>query len=111
MYVSLHIEVPVAAVVPSPALISDGARAAATPAARGATRGRGRGGGRGRGRGGLSQPALEIHRLDDEDDDDFESRPTSKVLPYGGDVSIHGRGVYCLAFLWMKCALSWRECV
>jgi hypothetical protein len=30
---------------------------------------------------------------------------------FGGDVSIHGRDVYCLAFLWMEYALSWRECV
>jgi hypothetical protein len=30
---------------------------------------------------------------------------------YGGDVSIHGRDVHGLAFLWMECALSWRKCV
>ena len=106
--------VPVEAVAPSPALISHGDRAAATPAARGATRGRGRGGGRGRGRGALSQPAPEIRRLDEAEDDDLNPCLAKKVLPsctYGGDVSIHGRDVHGLAFLWMECALSWRKCV
>jgi hypothetical protein len=92
-------------------------RAPATPAARGATRGRGgRGRGRGaRGRGGqgsLSQPQLEIRRLDLEDDDDLIPRLPKKVLPsctYGGYVSIFGRDVYCLDFLWMECTLSLRE--
>ncbi len=37
----------------------------------------------------------------EEDDNDFDSREQSNVLPsctYGGDVTIHGRDVYGLAF-------------
>ena len=73
--------VPVQDIVPSPALISAGAQAAATPTARGATRGRGRGRASGRGRMSLSQPTPELRRLGEEDEDDFDTRRQTKVLP------------------------------
>ncbi len=67
--------------MPSPALISAGARAAATPTALGVTRGQGRGRARGRGRMSLSQPTQELRRLGEEDEDDFVALLQTKVLP------------------------------